>query len=103
MFAQSWEFEINDSDVIARALCSDGRDVLLIMAPASAIDGSDGPVIIPGIDSDRVHVVLSDEFLSAYVVEDDDSAETRREKLFLLSHAVRASLSLGVDALNGLV
>lgn len=103
MFIESWEHEVNDPDVIARAVCADGREVLLLTAPATALDGSDGPVVIPGIDSTRVHVILSDEFLSAYVIADGDSAETIREKLTLLSYAVRASLSLGVDALEGLL
>lgn len=103
MYERSLEYESNDHDVIARASCADGREVLLLMAPATALDGHYGPVIIPGFDSDRVHVVLSDEFLSAYVIADDDSAETRREKLALLTYAVRESLSLGIDALEGLI
>jgi hypothetical protein len=101
MSADGWGWEVNDPDVIARATASDGREVLLLMAPAAALDGSDGPVVIPGFDSDRVHVVLSDEFIERYVIAEDDSAETVREKLALLSYAVRESLSLGIDALDG--
>jgi hypothetical protein len=103
MHERSLEYESNDHDVIARASCADGREVLLLMAPATALNGYEGPVIIPGFDSDRVHVVLSDEFLSAFVIADDDSAETRREKLALLAYAVRESLSFGIDALEGLI
>ena len=70
-----WGYEVNDPDVIARATASDGREVLLLMAPATALDGSDGPVVIPGFDSTRVHVVLSDEFVQNYVIAEDDSAD----------------------------
>ena len=101
MSIEEWGYEVNDPDVIARATASDGREVLLLMAPAAALDGSDGPVVIPGFDSTRVHVVLSDEFVQNYVIADDDSAETVREKLALLSYAVRESLSIGIDALDG--
>jgi hypothetical protein len=45
--------------------------------------------------------VLSDEFIGRYVISEDDSAETVREKLALLSYAVRESLSIGIDALDG--
>lgn len=101
MIFEEWGYEVNDPDVIARATASDGREVLLLVAPAAAINGSTGPAIIPGFDSTRVHVVLSDEFIGRYVIADDDSAETVREKLALLTYAVRESLSIGIDALDG--
>ena len=97
----SYRYEMDDPDVIARAKSDDGHEVLILSAPASAIDGQDGPVLIPSMSSDFAIVVLSEEFIRTFTLSDDDTVETMRQKIELVGDVVRASVSYGMAFLNG--
>lgn len=87
-------FEKNeDPNVLARAIRKDVEAVIL-SAPASSINGEDGPVIIPNSES-QITIVVSEESLQAlYPVEGDGPREVA-EKMRLFTGVVGKAVRVG--------
>lgn len=97
----SFGLESNDPDVIARALDPNGREVLLLSAPASSIDGLTGPILIPTFSSTSVIVVLAQEFVDRFVIADYDDGDMIRAKIDAIGKLVRESVRYGMSFLDG--
>ena len=99
------DWEENDPDVIARAVTTDDSEILILIAPASSIDGRDGPVLIPGWDSSKINVVYSEEFLERVIGDetDVDPLALIAAKAALLSGIMDAGIAVGLQYLNGQV
>jgi hypothetical protein len=68
-----FRFESNDDkSVMATATTASGRDILVVTAPASSIDGSEGPVLIASDLMENVIVVYSDEYIDSLIPTSPD-------------------------------
>jgi hypothetical protein len=68
-----FRFESNDDkSVMATATTVSGRDILVVTAPASSIDGSEGPVLIASDLMENVIVVYSDEYIDSLIPTSPD-------------------------------
>jgi hypothetical protein len=99
------EWAKDDPDVIARAFTEDGGEIVILIAPASSIDGRDGPVLIPGWYSSKVNVVYSEEFVDRVIGDevDVDPLTLVAAKAALLSGIMDAGIAVGLQYLNGQV
>lgn len=99
------EWEQNDPNVIARAITVDDSEIVILVAPASSIDGRDGPVLIPGWDSTKVNVVYSQEFLDRVIGDETgvDPYALIAAKAALMSGIMDAGIAVGLQYLNGQV
>jgi len=68
-----FRFESNDDkSVMATATTVGGREILVVTAPASSIDGSEGPVLIASDLMESVIVVYSDEYIDSLIPTSPD-------------------------------
>ena len=90
------EFEKNDDpNVMARAEAADGTQIIVMTAPASSIDGENGPVIIPSFDDKVVIVVYSEEFVMALAPNKGDSMKEVGSKMNQFTKIVANGVVVG--------
>lgn len=87
---------MEDRNVIASALSPTGQSITLMTAPASSIDGQDGPVVITDLD-DNVLVVYSDEYIDSIAPQQGDIVF---ESVKAIAHIIHEGIGVGVDYIN---
>lgn len=92
-----WEAE-GEPDLLARAETESGGAVTVVRAPASAIGGEIGPVIIDGHSVGRIVVVLAEELLGEFAPSGDDSMESLVAKGSALSAIIGDAIARGIIA-----
>lgn len=92
-------FEQNeDNSVMATAMTEWGRNVLVVTAPASSIDGGTGPVLIASDLMDDVIVVYSDEYLDSMIPTSESEVSM---SIARVTSAISIGVSMGMDYLRG--
>lgn len=92
-----WE-SADEPDLLARAESLDGQTITVVRAPAAAIDGEDGPVVISGSSAGRVVVVVSAESLSSFSPAATDSTERLVEKAQSVGSIIGDAIAIGILA-----
>lgn len=92
-------FEQNeDSSVMATGMTEWGRNVLVVTAPASSIDGGTGPVLIAGDLMDDVIVVYSDEYIESMIPTSEQDVPMSIAKV---TSAISIGVTMGMEYLRG--
>ncbi len=94
-----FRFESNDDkSVMATAKTASGRDILVVTAPASSIDGSEGPVLIAGDLMADVIVVYSDEYIDSLIPTTPDEVAT---SIAQVTTVINVGIATGMAYLKG--
>lgn len=100
----TFEWEEDDPEVIGRTIFGDGREIVVITAPASALDGADGPVVIPGADNEsRITVVFAEEFATEFVMAGPGSVSLEVRRLFDLEDEDWPEAAVGLLLAQGII
>lgn len=92
-------FEKNeDKNVMVTATTEWGRNVLVVTAPASSIDGGTGPVLIASDLMDDVIVVYSDEYLDSMIPTSESEVPM---SIARVTSAISIGVSMGMEYLRG--
>jgi hypothetical protein len=91
------KFEANDPEVMARCSTPTGGEVLVVTAPSSSIDDEIGPVILPGLDSDNIVVVFSEEYVMSMAPHQGDSKQEVAEKMRLYLNIIDQGVEAGLQ------
>lgn len=91
------KFEADDPEVMARCFTPTGGEILVVTAPASSIDEEVGPVILPGLDSDHIVVVFSEEYVMSMAPDEEDSMKEVKDKMRLYLNIIDEGVEAGLQ------